>query len=154
MVEEAFTKIRIKIKKHLKPLDPKINYLMNQRNNLLKEEKRHPENVKKITNIEETISNMETEESIDLIWKKFEQFNDNPENVNLQSVWKVLTNIGPKHGNPMPIAKRNFKGELVSTPSDINKLLAKEYKQRLRPDPGDLNDRQKRKYLRRSLEYD
>ena len=64
-------------------MDPKINSLINQRNKLLKEKKRHPENEKIITNIEEIISNMEAKEYRDLIMKNFEQFNDNPENVNL-----------------------------------------------------------------------
>ena len=60
----------------------------------------------------------------------------------------MLKTIVPKHGASMPIAKRNHKGNLVSNPSDIKKLLAKEYKQRLRsrpirPDLGDLKERRK-----------
>ena len=120
-------------------------YHINQRNKL-KRKNKSPEIKKKIENIELTISNMEAKETRDKIIKNFEQYSNNPENVNLQAVWKVLKRIGPKHGSPMPIAKRNFRGKLVSTPSEIKKLLAKEYKQRLRdrplrPDLGDLRDR-------------
>ena len=71
---------RIRKKKNLKPLDPKINSLINQKNKLLKEKKKIPENEKKILSIEETISNMEAKESRDLIMKnlvKNKKFTDN-----------------------------------------------------------------------------
>ena len=46
----------------------------------------------------------------------------------------------------VPIAKRDFEGNLVSNPDQIKILLAKEYKQRLRtrpvrPDLGNLKER-------------
>ena len=49
----------------------------------------------------------------------------------------------------MPIAKRNHKGFLISSPKEIKKLLGKEYKQRLRPRPTrpDLGDIKKRRQL-------
>ena len=74
------------------------------------------------------------------------KFSDNPEAINLQEMWKVLKNIGPKFKSSVPIAKKNHKGELVSHPKEIRKLLGKEYKQRLRnrpmrPDLGDIETR-------------
>ena len=68
--------------------------------------------------------------------------------MNLNKVWKVLRTIEPKHKSSLPIAKRNHKGKLVSSPFEIKKLLAKEYKQRLRCRPlredlGDLKERRK-----------
>ena len=46
----------------------------------------------------------------------------------------------------MPTAKKDHKGNLVTHPQDIKKLLAKEFKERLRsrpvrPDLGDLEER-------------
>ena len=90
-------------------MDPKISSLIDQRNKLKRRKKKCPDVKKKIENIELTISNLEAKETRDTIYKNFEQFSNNPENVNLQAVWKVLKKIGPKHGAPMPIAKRNFK---------------------------------------------
>ena len=49
----------------------------------------------------------------------------NPEAVNLKEVWKVLKVIEPKHKTSLPIAKRNHKGQLISSPFQIKKLLAK-----------------------------
>ena len=43
----------------------------------------------------------------------------------------------------MPTAKRNVKGKFISDQNGIKKILAQEYKQRLRsrPDLGDLKQR-------------
>ena len=61
-------------------------------------------------------------------------------------MWKVLKSICPKYEHVLPIAKRNYKGDLISDPDELRILLAKEYKQRLRPRPirsdlGDLKER-------------
>ena len=70
--------------------------------------------------------------------KHFKKFSDNPESINIQEVWKLLKNVCPKYGAPKAIAKRNFKGKLETNPVEIKKLLAKEYRQRLRPNLHDL----------------
>ena len=92
---------------------------------------------------------IEAKENRDFIVQNFKQFSENPENVNLKEVWKVLKKIEPKHKSSLPIAKRNHKGKLVSSPYEIRKLLSKKYKQRLRsrplrPDMGNLKDRRKK----------
>ena len=57
-----------------------------------------------------------------------------------------MKTIVPKFKSSVPIAKRNHKGNIISNPDEIKKLLAKEFKQRLRsrpirPDMGDLKER-------------
>ena len=78
---------------------------------------------------------MQAEENYLLVMKNFKRFSNNPENINIQEIWKILKSIGPKHGNTLPIAKKNHKGVLISNPEKIKTLLAKEYKQRLRSRP-------------------
>ena len=93
---------------------------------------------------------MQAEDNYLLIMKNFKRFSDNPENINLQEIWKILKTIGPKHGSTLPIAKKDHKGVLISDPKEIKKLLAKEYRQRLRSRPlrPDLIDlKQRRKYI-------
>jgi hypothetical protein len=129
-------------------MKPKLTFLVNKRNELLKY-KNEPDNRKKIEDLEITISNIEAKENRDFIVKNFQKYSENPETVNLKEVWKVLKKIEPKHKNSLPIAKRNHKGNLVSSPYEIKKLLSKEYKQRLRsrplrPDLGDLKERRKK----------
>ena len=143
----AFKKIRIKNKKRPKPINPKYSALINERNKLVKNNKSE-EGLAKIKEIEETIADVEAEESRNIVMENFKKFSDNPEYVNIQEVWKLMKNICPKYEAALPIAKRNFKGKLTTDPGEIKTLLAKEYKQRLRtrpvrPDLGDLKDRKR-----------
>ena len=85
-----------------------------------------------IKDIEKAISNLEAEQTYQLLKKQFERFSDNPESINLQEVWKVLKKVCPKQVSTVPMAKKNHKGDLVTNCNELKKLLAKEYKQRLR----------------------
>ena len=78
----AFRQIRVNNKKQIKPLDPKISHLVDQRNELLKNYDEE-ETSKKLENLEKTISSIEEK---DFIVKKFKQFGENPEAVNLNEV--------------------------------------------------------------------
>ena len=79
--------------------------------------------------------------------KYFERFSENPEQIILQQMWKILNKIWPKIEVKVPSAKKNHKGQTISEPSASKKLLAKEYKERLRKRPikPDFNRLEKRK---------
>ena len=126
----------------MKPLKPELSLLINKRNQL----KKQKENTKALEDIEDKISKIEAEENREIILKNFKKFSSNPENIVLSEMWKAVKNISPKHESALPIAKKNHKGDLISYPGEIRKLLAKEYKQRLRsrpmrPDLGDIIQR-------------
>ena len=53
----------------------------------------------------------------------------------MQQIWKILKKTWPKSGSSLPVAKKNYKGKIVSAPKDIKNLLAMEYKNRLRTRP-------------------
>ena len=77
---------------------------------------------------------------------EFKKFSENPESVNISQVWKTLEKMSPKQEATLPTAKSNHKGKIVTGPSEIKSLLAKEYKERLRtrpirPDLGNLRNR-------------
>ena len=140
--QTAFKKIRINKKRKMKPLKPELSLLINKRNQL----KKQKENTKALEDIEDKISKIEAEENREIILKNFKKFSSNPENIVLSEMWKAVKNISPKHESALPIAKKNHKGDLISNPGEIRKLLAKEYKQRLRsrpmrPDLGDIIQR-------------
>ena len=101
----------------------------------------------KIKNIENRIAKIEAEEKRLIVLKKFKRFSDNPENVNLQEIWKVLKSLGPKFKSSNPMAKRNHRSKIIFNSDQIRALLAKEYKQRLRARPkrSDLGDLEIRK---------
>ena len=83
------------------------------------------------------------------IVKNFKSLSENPENINLQQMWKLCKKVWPKCGVTLPTAKRNQRGKIVSGPREIRKVLAREYKDRLRSRPirPDLKGLKKRKKL-------
>ena len=97
--------------------------------------KKHDEINTAIKIIENDLANREAEENRSIILNNFKKFNDNPEAVNMAQVWKTIKKIWQKHGNLLPTAKINHKGKLISGPSEIKTLLAKEFKERLRNRP-------------------
>ena len=126
-------KIRIK-KRVLKPVNPKISKLINERNELSK--KKDDPNVHKVIEaIDKSISDIEALDNREKIIKNFKAYSDNPETINMQEMWKRNKKIWPKCGNNLPTAKKNHRGKLVSNPGALRKLLAKEYKDRLRKRP-------------------
>ena len=111
--QQAFKKIRINKKRHIKPLKPEIAVLVDKRNSLIMDHK-VTENKIEVEEIEKAISRIEAEESRELVMKNFKRFSDDPENIDLQEVWKVLKNISPKFQSSTPTAKLNHKGKFIS----------------------------------------
>ena len=84
-----------------------------------------------------------------MIMKHFKEFSDDPENINLSKLWKVFKKLGLKYKNTIPLAKKDYKGIIITDPQQIKNLLATEYKLRLRerpmrPDLGDIKDRKQK----------
>ena len=128
---KAFQKIRITKKKFNKPTPNEVTKLIDERNNLM-----NTGRVEEAKELDETISNFEAELNRNHIMKHFKRFSEDPFKVNLGQVWKTMDRIWPKVGVTKPTAKKNHKGRVVSAPTEIKKLLAKEYKERLRTRPA------------------
>ena len=128
--KKSFKKIRVK-KKLIKSINPSISNLINERNSI-SVLPNTLENEERINSINLKISDFEATENRDIIMRNFKKFSDNPENINMQEVWKLMKNLWPKTPGILPTAKRNHRGRIVTGPSEIRKLLSKEYKDRLR----------------------
>ena len=137
---KSFKKIRIKKKQNLKPLNPELLNLINERNKLIMDE--NVEDEMKIEEISEKICDIEAFENREIIMKNFESFSQDPEKINMQQMWKLNKKLWPKCGVQLPIAKKNHQGKMVSHPGALKKLLSKEYRNRLRKRPvrPDLSD--------------
>ena len=140
-IRKSFQKIRIK-KKNIKPLNRSISKLIDRRNRLINLE---ADNIQ-IQHLNEEIAEFEAEENRSKIIKHFKSYSDDPEGINLQQMWKTLKKISPNSTTALPTAKKNHKGRIVSAPGELKKLLAKEYKERLRnrprrPDLSSLDER-------------
>ena len=130
---KSFKKIRIK-KQNVFPMNDEISKLIDQRNSLVNSSDDGDKEVK-LVEISLKISNMEADENRKKLMDNFQQFSDNPENVNVSKMWKLLKKLWPKNGNSSPTAKMNHLGKIVSGPKELKLLLAKEYKERLRTRP-------------------
>ena len=140
-MQGSLKKIRIK-KSKIKPPSKKISDLVNERNKL-----KLLGSVFKINEIDKVISDHEANENREKILRNFKFYSENPEQIDRQKMWKLLKNICPKVNQILPTAKRNYKGKLISCPLQLKKLLAKEYKNRLRSRPvrPDLKSMKERK---------
>ena len=128
--KKAFKKIRIK-KKRIKPIKHEIASLIDERNWLVN----NAGDQDKINSVDIDIAQKEAEESRNIIINNFKKFSENPENVNLQQMWKLMKTLWPKTNSILPTAKRNHHGKVVSSPKEIKDVLSKEYKDRLRLRP-------------------
>ena len=84
-----------------------------------------------------------------MIKKHLGKYSDDPCNVDLKQVWKIMGKLWPKVVPSLPAAKKDHAGKLVTEPSELKRLLAKEYKERLRarpvrPDLDQLENRKRR----------
>ena len=116
--KKAFKKIRIR-KKALKPVNPIISKLIDQRNTLSKEEN----NKSKVKAIEEEIAIKEAEVNRDKIVKNFKKLSENPDNINMKHMWKMLKSLWPKQTGILPTAKRNHRGKIVTSSKEIKKMF-------------------------------
>ena len=120
---KSFKKIRIR-KESIKPLEESMSKLIDERNRLLKNDD-EPESKKKIHEISQLIADAEAKENQEKIINNFKDLSENPENVNLQSMWKMCKRLWPKVGTTIPTAKRNHMGKIVTGPRDIRNVMAK-----------------------------
>ena len=82
---------------------------------------------RKIAQVENEIAEHEAKEKRDKIMKQFSYFSENPEKIELQKMWKSLKTICPKLKPTLPCAKRNLKGNIISSQKDIENLMVAEY---------------------------
>ena len=145
--KDSFKKIRIRNEK-IKPLKSSLNALIDNRNQILRDPKDSLD-LNKIELINKRIADIEAEENHKKIIENFKHLSDNPDQINMQQMWKKFKTLWPKSGISLPTGKRNFKGKIVSGPRDIKLLLSQEYKHRLRnrpfrPDLESINLRKKK----------
>ena len=120
---EAFTKIRIKNNNFI-PVNKEIMELIDERNKLL-HLKEDPESRKKLYEITEKILNLEAEDKRNKLIDNFKYYSENPEQINISKMWKLLNKLSPKCVKSLPTAKRNHRGKIVSGAKAIKRLLAK-----------------------------
>ena len=130
---KSFKKIHIR-SKNVKPLKALLVKLINQRNVLINRNEGIVNTIE-LEGVTKRIAELEAEENRNKIVQHFKFYSDNPEQINMQQMWKLMKQMWPKVDPTLSVAKKNHKGKIVSGPKEIKKLLAREYKDRLRSRP-------------------
>ena len=125
----AFPKIRIR-NTHLRP--SKADKLISQRNSILKDS--NTNNIDELEHLNVKIANTIAEEER-LKCHVMKNFCGQNGSVNVSEMWKIKKKLWPNKASTLPTAKLNHQGNLVSTASEINKIMRKEYEERLRSRP-------------------
>ena len=71
--------------------------------------------------------------------------------INVSEMWKVKKKLWPNKASSLPAAKLNHQGQLVSTATDINITMRKEYAERLRERP--IHPLMKNLYKAKNINY-
>ena len=125
-IRKAFKKVRIKKRSKILDVNSKLQFYMNLRNQLTRSNtKSQQANIEKV---DLAISNLEAKMNYEKIKKNFKSFSEDPERVNLQEIWKTMNKLWPKVENKLPAAKKNNRGQIISDPNELKKLLEQEYR--------------------------
>ena len=140
ILKKCFKKIRIAPKK----TKTKTEELLKERVKLKTEEKKVDidENMKdmikqRIELIEKDITEDVVHENFKMVMDTLEEISDNG-NINSsgrKKMWSKLKSKFPKMSQPIPIAKTDKKGNLITNHKDLKNLYLKTYKQRMRNRP-------------------
>ena len=111
--------------------------LMEERKKILKklEKEDTVDDQEKLETIEKDISDMIGEKNRQKILKYFAQISQDPDSINMEGMWKLVRKICPKNDAPLPLGKKNHKGQIITHPYGLKKLYAMEYKLRMRKRP-------------------
>ena len=131
---ESFSKIRItnKVK------ETEVSKLMKQRTDL---KSRKDVSIQdevldlEIEILEKKISKLVAEENRNKVFNNFENLANTDGSTNTNGMWKLKKQIFPKNPPSLPSAKKDSKGNLISSHEELKKLYIKTYENRLRHRP-------------------
>ena len=134
---DCFNKIRCKANFNSK--NPIVK-LMKERSYLIHKNKTADENIKdkidtNLKKIEEQIANLTAEENRKKVFEDFGKLSNTDGTTNINGIWSLKRKLFPKNSEPIPIAKRNPDGRLISSKNELLNLYLDTYKHRLRHRP-------------------
>ena len=134
---DCFTKIRSK--NNYKSNNPVVK-LMKQRSDLVQQIKKSDGdkiNILKteLDEIDLKLIKIVAEENRKQVYENFEKLSNTDGTTNNHGIWALKRKLFPKNTEPLPIAKRNFNGRLISTKNELICLYMDTYRHRLRKRP-------------------
>ena len=88
-----------------------------------------------VTSIEMQLSSLLAENNLMKIKDNLAMLTETDGSSSCSGVWKLTKKLFPKHAKPLPIAKKDLNGRLISSPEELKNLYINTYKHRLRSRP-------------------
>ena len=134
LFHESFTKIRItnKVK------ETEISRSLKQRSDLINkmESSTHQEDLlDDLKALEERIVSEVAVDNRNKVMDNFQKLANTDGSTNINGMWKMKKRIFPKNPPSLPTAKKDSKGNLISSHDELKKLYLKTYENRLRHRP-------------------
>ena len=89
-----------------------------------------------IEDIDVIIAKECSEENYEKIKDNLQGLADQSDILNTNGVWNIMKKIFPKNVQPLPVAKRNANGQIITNPEAFKELYKETYIQRLRQMPS------------------
>ena len=134
LFQQSFRKIRITKKQK----ETKLSKLFDRKFFLKEKIKTSGENetvVKELTIVEEMIAKEIAEDNRNKIVEAFKTMTDTDGTANINGLWSLKRKLFPKNSKPLPVAKRNVDGRIVSSQVELKKLYWDTFRHRLRHRP-------------------
>ena len=136
-IKQSFKRIRITDMKK----DSKSHELMDKRRSLNNQLKTATDVLiiqkiqNDVTSIEMQLSSLLAENNLMKIKDNLAMLTETDGSSSCSGVWKLTKKLFPKHAKPLPIAKKDLNGRLISSPEELKNLYINTYKHRLRSRP-------------------
>ena len=136
LFQQTFKKVRItSVQK-----DTRVSKLFKRRLSLIQElkvanEDKHEELQNELDEIEEEISKEVSKDTRDKIIENFKTLAETDGSTNVNGMWNLKRKIFPKHSKPLPVAKVNVEGRLVTSQGELKDLYLETFQHRLRHRP-------------------
>ena len=131
---KSFKKIRLTKKQK----DTKISILFEKRSKLknkLKSLGEDNDTLKELTEVEEEISSEVGKDNRDKVMDSFKTLADTDGTININGLWNLKKKVFPKNTKPLPCAKKNVEGRIITSQAELKQLYLDTFIHRLRHRP-------------------
>ena len=110
--------------------------ILKQKIKLSNDENLLPQLEKEIDEIDVKIAEECSEENYKKVRDNFGKLSNDAGTLNNNGLWKIKKKIFPKNRSQLPVAKKNFSGQIITNPDTLKQLYIETYQHRLRHRPN------------------
>ena len=136
-IQQSFTKIRItnNIKKTSDTNLIDERFKLKQRIKLAEDDDTREALEKSLEEVEKQLANTVCKANFEKVVENLSLLGNDQQSFSSEGMWKAKKKVFPKHNKPLPVAKEDENGRLISCPEELKNLYLKTYIHRLRHRP-------------------